>query len=132
MSADNETDPARVYVAVEDGLIMYGDSSVRLQVPADDLPRVVRELAALMTESQRDALAAEFDKALGMQRYGTTYIKASDEVVPLKMDPRINPRTQEHRAVMRKMVENGPGLSAHPEKSEPLAFLDEDLLCADE
>ena len=82
-------------------------------IPTSQLPRVVRELAALMTPQDRDALCTEIAGDImnagilhfTQPRYSATFTLKPDE--------------------------SGPGISALPVKSEALLFTLEDLLCED-
>ena len=123
-------------------------------IPTSQLPRVVRELAALMTEEQRRALIEESVRQFSDMCLIThvmpdtmvtasprhinpdppTYLKAIGGPGPFDQLPPFERAVCEHSGRSYEAIyrESGPGISALPVKSEPLAFLLEDLVAADE
>ena len=93
------------------------EDDAEVHLPAEGLPKFVRELAALMTEEQRRALVINIGGDIG-----TNLVASIDQAAEARIE----------RLLAQKRAESGPGISALPVKTEPLTFLDEDLLARDE
>lgn len=126
------------------------NATQRIDISTQSLPRVVRELAALMTEEQRTEFYRNAPREISARR---TEVDPSDEGSPRRYgyvcprcriaEPSRNAHVcmagekayrlsvSPHTSESKPQTESGPGIAALPERREPLAFLDEDLLCED-
>lgn len=86
-------------------------------IPVEQLPRVVRELAALMNERDLERFEEEIATRQNLRFERVLIARAYFEKL---LD-----------LAKRNEFERGPGISALPVKSEALSFTLEDLLCED-
>ena len=93
------------------------DRYYMISVPADQLPRVVRELAALMDERDLERFEEEIATRQNLRFERVLIARAYFEKL---LD-----------LAKRNEFERGPGISVLPKKSEALSFTLEDLLCED-
>ena len=129
------------------------EDDAEVHLPAEGLPKFVRELAALMTEEQRRALIEESVRQFSDMCLIThvmpdtmvtasprhinpdppTYLKAIGGPGPFDQLPPFERAVCEHSGRSYEAIyrESGPGISALPVKSEALSFTLEDLLCED-